>query len=462
MGFAPEPLLDAATPPPTRSAPRAPVADDSGRSFGDHLDAVNETPAERPAPTQQGEAKDDAPVAEAAPRGDASDHDETLDPEVALLGGPLAPAPPPMAAPVIVQIAAAQIQQTPTPTQAQPQDAIAPVKAPEAPTPASPLTQDTAAAAPAEQSQDTSAENAAETPAAQRAQNNAQPQTPQTQIAPIATPQTPATPTLQVAVGDLPQALQQAIASTMAPAQQSTAQAAATPRVSKDAKQQIEAKAAVEGAANVEASANGAAKTPAAKIVTEGSVKLDPVALPTVQAGASDSTQLSPTNTISTTATHANTHLQHAAAETGAQRAAPAAAQVGREIVRRFSGGNTSFELRLDPADLGRVEVRMEVTRDHRVTAVITADNPQALAELARNARDLEQQLQSAGLQLSDNGLSFDLRQGAQGNADEGERSAHARGENNAASVTPEQQAAPLARPIGIDRWRGVRVDMMV
>jgi flagellar hook-length control protein FliK len=94
------------------------------------------------------------------------------------------------------------------------------------------------------------------------------------------------------------------------------------------------------------------------------------------------------------------------------ERAAPAAAQVAREIVRRFEGDNTHFELRLDPPELGRVEVRLEVSRDHRVTAVVAADTPQALAELARHARDLEQALQSAGLQLSENGLSFDLRKG--------------------------------------------------
>ena len=80
---------------------------------------------------------------------------------------------------------------------------------------------------------------------------------------------------------------------------------------------------------------------------------------------------------------------------TAAVRATPAAAQVAREIVRRFDGGNTSFELRLDPPELGRVEVRIEVSRDHRVTAVISADSPQALTELARHARELEQMLQS-------------------------------------------------------------------
>jgi hypothetical protein len=102
----------------------------------------------------------------------------------------------------------------------------------------------------------------------------------------------------------------------------------------------------------------------------------------------------------------------------------------------------------------------MEVTRDHRVTAVITADNPQALTELARHARDLEQQLQSAGLQLSENGLSFDLRQGAQG-GESNDANSSARGNSGEDALT-EQQPTQVARPIGIDRWRGVRVDMMV
>jgi chemotaxis protein MotD len=164
-------------------------------------------------------------------------------------------------------------------------------------------------------------------------------------------------------------------------------------------------------------------------------------------------------NTLATAASQASTHVQQAAIDSGAQRAASPGAQVGREIIRRFDGGNTSFELRLDPAELGRVEVRMEVSRDHRVTAVITADNPQALTELARHARELEQQLQSAGLQLSDSGLSFDLRQGGQG-GETNEANNAARGAGEDAPV--EQQAAQTARPIGYERWRGVRVDMMV
>jgi hypothetical protein len=94
------------------------------------------------------------------------------------------------------------------------------------------------------------------------------------------------------------------------------------------------------------------------------------------------------------------------------------------------------------------------------VTAVISADSPQALTELARHARELEAQLQSAGLQLSDNGLSFDLRQNA-GGRDAQDASAAQRAGGGEEALT-EQQPAPTARPIGFERWRGVRVDMMV
>ena len=259
----------------------------------------------------------------------------------------------------------------------------------------------------------------------------------------------------------MPQALQQAIAATIAPAPHAAAQPTAAPRVSKDAKQQVDAKtASVDGEPKGDANAN--VKAPAAKASTESAFKVEVAPAFQTQSGAADTSQLSQSNTIAATTSQASTHVQHAATDAGAQRAAPVAAQVGREIVRRFSGGATNFELRLDPADLGRVEVRMEVSRDNRVTAVITADNPQALTELARNARDLEQQLQSAGLQLSDNGLSFDLRQGAQGGDSEGQRNSGARGENNAAAAQQEQQTTPVARPIGYERWRGVRVDVMV
>lgn len=147
-----------------------------------------------------------------------------------------------------------------------------------------------------------------------------------------------------------------------------------------------------------------------------------------------------------------------AVSEQPAARAAPAATQIAHEVVRRFNGESTRFELRLDPPELGRVEIRLDVSRDHRVTAIVSADSPQTLAELTRNARALEQNLQSAGLELSDQGLSFDLRQ----NRDGAENSGGDMRGRSGARTEPSVDAAPIPRPVELERWQGVRVDMMV
>lgn len=161
---------------------------------------------------------------------------------------------------------------------------------------------------------------------------------------------------------------------------------------------------------------------------------------------------------VASAGTAASGTHQAAATETG--RTAPAAAQVASEIVRRFTGKSTQFDLRLDPPELGRVEVRLEVSRDHRVTATVTADNPQALAELARHARELQQTLQSAGLELSDAGLSFDLRQGREGGR--GFAGETARDGSQLQSEDDDIRPPPIhARPAGLERWRGVRVDVI-
>lgn len=159
----------------------------------------------------------------------------------------------------------------------------------------------------------------------------------------------------------------------------------------------------------------------------------------------------------------AQVEQRHAIAEAtppDAARTAPVSHQVTREIVRKFNGGTTQFELRLDPAELGRVDVRLEVGRDNKVTAVVAAETPQALSELARGARDIAQALQSAGLELSENGLSFDLSQRqSQYEAAADARSSGARG----ASTEEEAAPAPIvaARPFGLESWRGVRVDLV-
>jgi hypothetical protein len=88
------------------------------------------------------------------------------------------------------------------------------------------------------------------------------------------------------------------------------------------------------------------------------------------------------------------------------------AEQVAIQIARHAAdGGSSRFEIRLDPAGLGRVDVRLDIHHDGRVEAAIAADRPETMALLNRDARDLTRALQNAGLKADSGSLSFSLRQ---------------------------------------------------
>jgi flagellar hook-length control protein FliK len=80
------------------------------------------------------------------------------------------------------------------------------------------------------------------------------------------------------------------------------------------------------------------------------------------------------------------------------------------EIAASAQAGNNRFEIRLDPPELGRIEVQLNVDHDGKVTSKLVVDRPETLALLQRDAPDLQRSLEQAGLQTSDNGLQFSLR----------------------------------------------------
>jgi flagellar hook-length control protein FliK len=75
----------------------------------------------------------------------------------------------------------------------------------------------------------------------------------------------------------------------------------------------------------------------------------------------------------------------------------------------------------LYPADLGRVEVRLEWADDGALRAVISAERSETLDLLQRDSRALDRALQDAGLKTDSGSLSFDLR----GHAENRDESAH-------------------------------------
>lgn len=76
--------------------------------------------------------------------------------------------------------------------------------------------------------------------------------------------------------------------------------------------------------------------------------------------------------------------------------------------IKALDGANR-FDIRLDPEDLGRVDVSLEIDKDGGIRASIAAEKPEALQLIVREAKSLEQAFDQAGFRRDDNALSFSL-----------------------------------------------------
>ena len=164
----------------------------------------------------------------------------------------------------------------------------------------------------------------------------------------------------------------------------------------------------------------------------------------------------------------------HAGAEGTAQSAAartPHSAQmaamvsrVGEQFLERFNGQSSKFEIRLDPPELGKVDIRVEVGRDGKVMAVLSARDPSVADALMRGAKTLENALTQAGLNLSEGGVSVQLDQrNASGSGAHAGQFAQA-GEYMARQESEMLEAddiVPPQQPI-FETWSRPRLDLTV
>ena len=106
-------------------------------------------------------------------------------------------------------------------------------------------------------------------------------------------------------------------------------------------------------------------------------------------------------------------------ASTPAQRSA--VQQVALQITKAVDQGRTEIRIRLDPPELGEVDIQLEF-RELRVTASLSAERADTLDLLQRDSRALTRALREAGLELADSDVSFtshgrDERPGSGGHA---------------------------------------------
>lgn len=163
------------------------------------------------------------------------------------------------------------------------------------------------------------------------------------------------------------------------------------------------AKAAVDATAAKKDAAADADKLVKADKADDGQ-KLPTAPLPTSDAGAR-------TTQATTTPPAAQTNPGQAQA----QAPVPLAA-VPNEIAARAAKGATKFDIRLDPADLGRIDVHIDIDSDGKVTSRLFVERSETLALLKNDSRQLERSLEQAGFRTDPGSLQFSLRDSGAGN----------------------------------------------
>ncbi|MFN3227871.1 MAG: flagellar hook-length control protein FliK [Hyphomicrobiales bacterium] len=83
------------------------------------------------------------------------------------------------------------------------------------------------------------------------------------------------------------------------------------------------------------------------------------------------------------------------------------------EITRQAMNGKTQFDIRLDPPELGRLNVRLEMDASGQTRAHMVVERAETLEMLTTDARNLERALQQAGLKTEPGSVSFELAQDA-------------------------------------------------
>lgn len=88
--------------------------------------------------------------------------------------------------------------------------------------------------------------------------------------------------------------------------------------------------------------------------------------------------------------------------------------QLAVEIATRAGKGERRFDIRLDPPELGRIDVRLEIDSKGNTTTKLIVERAETLDMLQRDARGLEKALQNAGLKTDAGGMQFSLQQDTQ------------------------------------------------
>jgi flagellar hook-length control protein FliK len=131
------------------------------------------------------------------------------------------------------------------------------------------------------------------------------------------------------------------------------------------------------------------------------------------------------------------------------------------QIAVTAQSGKSRFEIRLDPAELGRIDVRIDVDHHGQLTSHLTVEKPETLAMLRQDAPQLQRALDDAGFKTGDGGLQFSLRDQSSSGQNAGDQA----GRNAQRLIIGEDDTIPAAvagRTYGRMSGSGSGVDIRV
>jgi flagellar hook-length control protein FliK len=117
-----------------------------------------------------------------------------------------------------------------------------------------------------------------------------------------------------------------------------------------------------------------------------------------------------PTGVAATASGQTSASSESTFARVMSQLARPLPEQVTLHIKTAIADGSSKIHIKLDPEELGKLDIRLDVKSDGRTGVVITADNNNTLNMLQKDVQNLLRALNDAGLQTDSGSLSFNLR----------------------------------------------------
>lgn len=167
---------------------------------------------------------------------------------------------------------------------------------------------------------------------------------------------------------------------------------------------------------NAARTANNASQNTNAQAASGASMTFDPGAAFLMESAewGTPTTSTDPLSTLAaqaqstTTLTSLSSTITQA---TSATQQHPATQMIAMTLNKgAVNGQSKTLTLELDPPELGRVEISMEISKESGVKTVVTAERPETFLMMQRDSNALEKALSDAGLDLSANdSLTFEL-----------------------------------------------------